>query len=360
VRVILDTGSEHLAVASDLCENCPTKPYSLAQSKTNQLLSNDTSSVVYGSAKFEGKQTQDKTCMLKEKGCMDFKFLSLSKGEGLDQGSDGILGLSPEMSTDRSDQHLVWSLMKAGLIDRASFSLSLSDQSSFAVFGGIDEEQIVGGATGLKPFRNNPDIFSHIKAWALTGEALYYGLPQIGQTGSYPAVIDTGSTLIAVPSALFQGLQAQWRKAVPDLDCSTDANFCETTKQSCSQIEHSLQPVGFLIGGGKSSTGSQTIFEILPSEYLFQVDGAGAKCQFAIAENKLDKFNNKNFIFGQLFLKHFYTVYNYENEQIALGINKNSEKLVRMVNPSQREQVPAIADEPVPEPKASQAQESEA
>lgn len=29
VRVILDTGSEHLAIASDLCENCPTKPYSL-------------------------------------------------------------------------------------------------------------------------------------------------------------------------------------------------------------------------------------------------------------------------------------------------------------------------------------------
>lgn len=71
---------------------------------------------------------------------MDFKFLSLSKGDGLDQGSDGILGLSPEMSTDRSDQHLVWSLMKQGLISRASFSLSLADASSFAVFGGIDEE----------------------------------------------------------------------------------------------------------------------------------------------------------------------------------------------------------------------------
>jgi hypothetical protein len=46
-------------------------------------------------------------------------------------------------------------------------------------------------------------------------------------------------------------------------------------------------------------------------------------------------------------------VYNYENEQIALGINKNSEKLVRMVNPSQREQAPAITDEPAVEPKAS-------
>lgn len=100
--------------------------------------------------------------------------------------------------------------MRQGLISRASFSLSLSDTNSFAVFGGIDEEQIVGGATGLKPFRNNPDIFSHIKAWALTGQALFYGLPQVGQTGSYPAVIDTGTTLIAVPSPLFKGLQAQW------------------------------------------------------------------------------------------------------------------------------------------------------
>lgn len=96
--------------------------------------------MIYGSAKFEGKQTQDKTCMQKDNECMDFKFLSLSKGDGLDQGSDGILGLSPEMSTDRSDQHLVWSLMKQGLISRASFSLSLADTSSFAVFGGIDEE----------------------------------------------------------------------------------------------------------------------------------------------------------------------------------------------------------------------------
>jgi len=30
VRVIVDTGSEHLAIASDLCTNCPNKPYSLA------------------------------------------------------------------------------------------------------------------------------------------------------------------------------------------------------------------------------------------------------------------------------------------------------------------------------------------
>ena len=127
VKVILDTGSEHLAISSDMCDNCPTKPYSLAQSTSKQLLSNDSQSVVYGSAKFEGKETQDRTCLAQDKDCIDFKFLSLQKGEGLDSGSDGILGLSPEMSTDRSDQHLIWSLMQKNIISRASFSLSLAD-----------------------------------------------------------------------------------------------------------------------------------------------------------------------------------------------------------------------------------------
>jgi hypothetical protein len=93
----------------------------------------------------------------------------------LDADADGILGLSPEMSTDRSDQHLVWSLMKQKKISKASFSLSLSDQNSFAVFGGSDFSQIVGGKGGLHPFRNNPDIFSHIKAWALSGKGIYLG-----------------------------------------------------------------------------------------------------------------------------------------------------------------------------------------
>lgn len=75
-------------------------------------MSNSTDKVIYGSAKFEGKETQDKTCIGQNKDCINFKFLSLSNGEGLDSEADGILGLSPEMSTDRSDQHLIWSLMQ--------------------------------------------------------------------------------------------------------------------------------------------------------------------------------------------------------------------------------------------------------
>lgn len=72
---MLDTGSEHLAIASDLCKNCASKPYSLAASTTKKVLSEDTKTVIYGTAKFTGKETQDKTCI--GESCMNFKFLSL-------------------------------------------------------------------------------------------------------------------------------------------------------------------------------------------------------------------------------------------------------------------------------------------
>lgn len=328
VRVFFDTGSEHLAVTSNQCVNCGTKAYNMVQSKTYQQLSDEPKTVLYGSAKLEGKETQDKACMSKDEGCINFKFLSLEKGEGLDNDADGILGLSPEMSTDRQDQHLVWSLMKQKKISKASFSLSMSERNSFAIFGGADFNQILGGQQGLRPFRNNPDIFSHIKAWALDGKGIFYGTPQIGENGSYPAVIDTGSTIIAVPSSLFASLESKWKETIKDLDCTTDPNFCVSLQQ-CEEIQNSLRPVGFLIAGG-NQVGGETIFEINPSQYLFQ---APDKCQFAITENKLDQFNNKNFIFGQAFLKHFYTVFNYENEQLSLGINVDSKGLVRMYNP---------------------------
>lgn len=62
---------------------------------------------MYGTAKFTGKETQDMTCLKqgsdkeKSEGCINFKFLALVKEDGLDKDADGILGLSPEMSTDR-------------------------------------------------------------------------------------------------------------------------------------------------------------------------------------------------------------------------------------------------------------------
>lgn len=53
-------------------------------------------------------------------------------------------------------------------------------------------------------------------------------------------------------------------------------------------------------------------------------------CQFAIAQNPLDSHNNGLYIFGDLFLKHFYSIFDFDQELISLGVNTHSKDLVKM------------------------------
>lgn len=46
---------------------------------------------------------------------------------------------------------------------------------------------------------------------------------------------------------------------------------------------------------------------------------------------------NKNlFLIGDAFLKHFYSVYDFDRDTVALGINKHSENKVSMYKPGDR------------------------
>jgi hypothetical protein len=154
-----------------------------------------------------------------------------------------------------------------------------------------------------------------------TKDFLYAGksLQYQGQTKTYPAIIDTGSSFIAVPPDHYQTLQDKWKESVADLDCKTDSTFCQTL-MPCEHIAPKLSNVGFNV--------EDTLFEMTPMAYLHQ--GKDDICQFAIAQNPLDKFNNGNFLFGGLFLKHFYSIYDFDNELISLGVNSHSANMVYM------------------------------
>jgi len=101
-------------------------------------------------------------------------------------------------------------------------------------------------------------------------------------------------------------------KSTHDLDCTTDDNFCQTS-MTCEEAAKKLKPVGFQISG--------TVFELKPEMYLNQADG---RCQFAINENKMKGSSSDMFIIGDLMLRHLYQVYDFEKDQIGLGINVHS------------------------------------
>jgi len=74
-----------------------------------------------------------------------------------------------------------------------------------------------------------PSWTQSVKQWALEGQTLFYGeeeCQQIGNEKKFPAIIDTGSSNFGVPEPVYKFLKEKWFKAISNLDCMTDDNFC--------------------------------------------------------------------------------------------------------------------------------------
>ena len=71
-----------------------------------------------------------------------------------------------------------------------------------------------------------------------------------------------------------------------------------------------------------------------PGLYLHQAEGK--RCQFAIHSNQLKGSTGALVLVGDTLLRHLYQVYDFENETIALGVNKHSENKIFMQDDGKR------------------------
>ena len=145
---------------------------------------------------------------LKSNKCALFQFLALYKAQGLGRKSDGILGISPHKSEKKKKMHYLWSLKNSGIIDHAMVSFSVTakemNDEPYALFGGYNSSQIVGGSSGLKMF---PNFKNYLGTWALEGQGTFYGdgkvMQEVGRDRTFPAIIDTGSSQFSIPPSVF-------------------------------------------------------------------------------------------------------------------------------------------------------------
>jgi hypothetical protein len=79
---------------------------------------------------------------------------------------------------------------------------------------------------------------------------------------------------------------------------------------------------------------SDYVFEINPEQYLYK--SSHEKCYFVIHKCRLPGKNKNLFLIGDAFLKHFYSVYDFDANTISLGINSHSEGKVTMYQPGSR------------------------
>ena len=79
---------------------------------------------------------------------------------------------------------------------------------------------------------------------------------------------------------------------------------------------------------------SDYVFEINPDQYLYKA--SEGKCYFVIHKCRLPGKNKDLFLIGDAFLRHFYSVYDFDKDQVSLGVNVHSKGKVSMYKPGER------------------------
>lgn len=216
---------------------CDTQAYAIKQDHEVKDMKSDFLQLKYGSADLGGFLYQDKLCIdpLGNKCAENFQFIALSKANGLGADFDGILGLSNHMSENKKSANFIQTLKQSGVIDKAVVTFSVNSNGSYALFGDYNASLVVDGDKGLhslKTYAYLPEYVGAQNNWALEGQSMWYGeneLKSIIDNSSFPAIIDTGSSTLAVPGKFFESLKKEWESVVK-LDCRSNDEFCQVTE----------------------------------------------------------------------------------------------------------------------------------
>jgi saccharopepsin len=195
---------------------------------------------------------------------------------------DGILGLGYDTI---SVNHIVppfYNMIKEKLIDAPVFSFRLGsseDDGGEAVFGGIDESAYKGKITYV-PVRRKA-------YWEVELEKVSFGDDEL-ELENTGAAIDTGTSLIALPTDIAEMLNTQ-------IGAKKSWNGQYTVE--CSKVP-SLPELSFYFGGKP--------YPLKGTDYILEVQGT---CVSAFTGMDINLPGGALWIIGDVFLRRYFTVY---------------------------------------------------
>lgn len=145
-------------------------------------------------------------------------------------------------------------------------------------------------------------------------------------------VIDTGTSMMAMPHKYYQRLVQAWSKQIDNpvlLDCSM--GLC-IGGLSCEHIAPKLSNLTIKI--------NDHFFDIMPQGFLINATDLGVepefenKCIFGVIPLPEIVGDSLMFLLGDVFLRNFYSVFDYDNQLVYLAVNKHSEEYVSITRPS--------------------------
>lgn len=301
-NLVVDTGSFYTWVYSQNCSSTECNAhhrFNVADSSSAQVTKNQFS-IAYTSGNVDGTIATD---TLSFSGFSSPQHFGLANDIDSSFSSfpiDGIMGLPPMDKSPDTFPGIINTLHQQALISTRVFGINLGrgadseDQGSFTI-GGLDESKFTGNIT-YTPALNNSQF------WELPVANTYIDGSKVDFGGSRTALIDTGTTLLIMSPA--DALKVHSFMAGSQTDGSNFVIPCNTTL-----------PLSFEFSGRQ--------WAVSPADYV----GGSYNQQSGLCISNIQgiQFDNNRWIFGDVFLKNVYSVYDMESLQVGFA-NKSISK----------------------------------
>lgn len=251
--------------------------------------------IQYGSGAVKGYISNDNVQIgdIKLKG-IDFAEVTEEPGLAFAFGRfDGILGLAYDTISVNKIVPPFYEMVKQGAIDEPVFAFYLAgtddSEGSEVVFGGVDKSHYTGEITKI-PLRRKA-------YWEVDLDAISFG-KQSAEIDATGAILDTGTSLIALPSTLAELLNKE---------IGAKQSFNGQYTIECEKRD-SLPDLTFTLSGHN--------FSITAFDYILEVQGS---CISAFQGIDIPEPAGPLAILGDAFLRKWYSIYDLEKNQVGIA-----------------------------------------
>ncbi|XP_059704548.1 pepsin A-5 [Haemorhous mexicanus] len=291
--VVFDTGSSNLWVPSVFCSSPACRNHNRfnpAESSTF-LSTNETLFIAYGTGSMTGVLGYDTVNVAGIS--VRNQIFGLAETEPGDffyyAPFDGILGLAFPSIASSGATPVFDNMMMENLVDRHLFSVYLSRDDkggSFVLFGAIDPYYTTKGISWIP--------LSAETYWQITMESVSISGTPVACSLGCQAIVDTGTTLLAVPIRAFRTLMKH-------LGASSSGEIsCEAAKNLPSLIFH--------INGQE--------FPLLPRAYVIKSNGY---CSLGLQGMDVPTEEGELWILGDVFIREYYVIFDRANNKVGLS-----------------------------------------
>jgi hypothetical protein len=298
-NVIFDTGSSNLWVPKVGCKHCgipfiaPKQKYDHDKSSSYQE-DGSKFEIMYGSGSVNGFWSNDDVTLAEDIIVSGQRFAEIQDAGGLGMAYslgkfDGILGLAfTSISIDETPT-VFENAIHQDLLDQPVFSFYLGDNGPGELtFGGYDPSKFTGDLTYVK--------LSAATYWQIDLQKVTAG-DEFETTEAASAIVDSGTSLMVGPKSLVSKLAAA---------VGATPNIMGEYTIDCAKLE-SMPDIVFEIDGND--------YTIPGKSAVIQAQGS---CLFAFMGMDFPN-GGPQWILGDVFMRQYYTVFNYVDETIGFA-----------------------------------------